>query len=94
MPVERMTSLQGGRRGMWRVKNIRCPISTDSDVSKHIALVPLFRESEIDSYFRVFERIAIALQWPTEVWPLLLWCKLHGKAQQAIAALSLEDFKL
>ncbi len=31
------------------------------DVSKHIALVPQFREIEVDSYFNVFERIASAL---------------------------------
>ncbi|KAI2644884.1 Tethering factor for nuclear proteasome STS1 [Labeo rohita] len=37
------------------------------DVSRHIALVPQFREAEIDSYFGAFERIATALQWPKEV---------------------------
>uniref|UniRef100_A0A8P4FXX4 CCHC-type domain-containing protein n=1 Tax=Dicentrarchus labrax TaxID=13489 RepID=A0A8P4FXX4_DICLA len=64
---------------------------TAFDVSKHIALVPMFRETEVDSYFGVFERIAAALQWPAEVWSLLLQCKIHGKAQDAIAALSLEE---
>ncbi len=33
------------------------------DVSKHISLVPQFREAEVDSYFNAFERIASALQW-------------------------------
>lgn len=61
------------------------------DISKHIALVPTFRESEVDSYFGAFERIAAALQWPAEVWPLLLQCKIHGKAQEAVAALPLAD---
>lgn len=37
------------------------------DVSKHIALVPQFREIEVDSYFNVFERIASALNWPREI---------------------------
>ena len=64
---------------------------TSFDVSKHIALVPVFRETEVDSYFGVFECIAAALQWPAEVWSLLLQCKIHGKAQDAIAALSLEE---
>lgn len=34
---------------------------TAFDVGKHIALVPYFRESEVDSYFNAFERIAILL---------------------------------
>lgn len=61
------------------------------DVSRHIALVPPFKETEIDSYFATFERLASALQWPAEVWPLLLQCKIHGKVQDAVAALPVED---
>ena len=44
------------------------------DLSKNIALVPPFRESEVDSYIFVFERVAAALHWPLEIWPLLLQC--------------------
>ena len=61
------------------------------DISKHIALVPPFRESEVDSYFSAFERIAAALSWPKEFWSLLLQCKLIGKAQEVCASLSIED---
>ncbi len=61
------------------------------DVSKHISLVPQFREAEVDTYFNAFERIASALQWSRDVWPLLLQCRLTGKAQEVCAALSLED---
>ena len=32
-----------------------------------------------------------ALHWPPEVWSLLLQCKLSWKAQEVVAALSLED---
>ena len=49
--------------------------SNTFDISRQTALVPLFRESEVDSYFCVFERIAVALKWPEEVWCLLLQCK-------------------
>lgn len=35
----------------------------------HIALVPPSRESEVDSYFNAFERIAATLNWPKSVWP-------------------------
>lgn len=61
------------------------------DVSRHIALVPPFRETEVDSYFNAFERIAAALNWPKDVWSLLLQCKLTGKAQEVCAALSVEQ---
>ncbi len=61
------------------------------DISKHVALVPPFREAEVDSYFNTFERLAIALKWPEEMWPLLLQCKIHGKAQEVVSALPLAD---
>lgn len=61
------------------------------DVSRHVALAPPFRESEVDSYFSAFERIAATLNWPKNVWPLLLQCKLVGKAQEVCNSLSIED---
>lgn len=65
--------------------------SSTFDLSKHISLVPQFREAKVDSYFNVFERVASMLHWSRDVWPLLLQCKLTGKAQEVCAALSLED---
>lgn len=56
-----------------------------------MALVPTFREAEIDSYFNAFERLAIALKWPEEMWPSLLQCKINGKAQEVVSALPLAD---
>ena len=61
------------------------------DVGKHIALVPPFREGEIDSYFHAFERIANTLKWPEDMWALLLQCKLSGKAQEVCASLTLDQ---
>uniref|UniRef100_A0A3P9JAN5 Gypsy retrotransposon integrase-like protein 1 n=1 Tax=Oryzias latipes TaxID=8090 RepID=A0A3P9JAN5_ORYLA len=61
------------------------------DISKYIPLVPSFRESEVDSYFGAFERIATALNWPKECWSLLLQCKLVGKAQEVCSSLSLDQ---
>ena len=61
------------------------------DITRNISLVPPFRESEVDSYFSVFERIAATLNWPMEMWPLLLQCRLTGKAQEVVSALPLED---
>lgn len=61
------------------------------DVSKHISLVPVFRETDIECYFTAFERIAVALSWPKDVWVILLQCKLSGKAQEACSSLSVQD---
>ncbi|XP_070398848.1 uncharacterized protein [Nothobranchius furzeri] len=61
------------------------------DISKCIVLVPPFREFEVDSYFQIFERIAAALEWPRDVWALILQCKLTGKAQEVMSSLSLSD---
>ncbi len=61
------------------------------DISHQIALVQLFRKSEVDTYFTVFEKIAAMLKWPRNVWPLLLQCKLVGKAQEVCLALMLEQ---
>ena len=61
------------------------------EVSKNIALVPTFRESEVDSYFSAFEKIATALDWHRDLWPILLQCKLVGKAQEVVLSLSLEE---
>nr|XP_054593822.1 uncharacterized protein LOC129160822 [Nothobranchius furzeri]XP_054593823.1 uncharacterized protein LOC129160822 [Nothobranchius furzeri] len=61
------------------------------DVSKCVSLLRPFRETEVDGFFLAFEQIAVTLQWPREVWSLLLQCKLSGKALQVISALSLTD---
>lgn len=61
------------------------------DISKYVKLVPPFREAEVDAYFVAFERIAGKLNWPRDMWALLLQCSLVGKAQEVISALSLED---
>lgn len=51
----------------------------------------LFSEMEVDSYFGAFERIAVSLNWPKEVWTLLLQCRLVGKAMEVFSTLSIED---
>ncbi|KAK2894299.1 hypothetical protein Q8A73_016783 [Channa argus] len=61
------------------------------DVSRNIALVLPFRESEVDLYFNAFKRIAATLKWPKTVWPLLLQCKFVDKAQEVCTSLSIED---
>ncbi|CAI5682996.1 unnamed protein product [Oreochromis niloticus] len=64
---------------------------TPFDVGKNSRLVPVFRDTEVDSYFDSFERIATALHWPRDSWAILLQCKLAGKAQEVCSSLSAED---
>ncbi|KAL6490268.1 hypothetical protein MHYP_G00006130 [Metynnis hypsauchen] len=58
-----------------RASSHRQPVtrSLEFDISKHSSLVPPFRESEVDSYFTAFERVAATLHWPKD---MLLQCKL------------------
>lgn len=70
----------------------RPPTTPESfDVSKHIVLVPHFREAEVDSYFSAFERIATSLCWPKDLWAILLQCRLVGKALEVFSTLSIEE---
>ncbi len=43
--------------------------AADFDISRHLTLVPVFRDNEVDSYFGAFERIAAALHWPRRLVP-------------------------
>lgn len=65
--------------------------SDSFDISKHISLVSMFCQREVDLHFCAFECIASALQRPSKILPLLFQCKIHSKAQEAVAALFLED---
>ena len=65
--------------------------STTFDISKHLALVPSFKEEDIDSYFDAFERIATTVKWPKNMWSILLQCKLVGKAREVCAALPFDQ---
>ncbi|KAK0138506.1 hypothetical protein N1851_024967 [Merluccius polli] len=69
------------------------PLICGFDVSKNIRLVPPFSEKEVDKYFTHFERVATTLNWPREMWPLLLQCVFTGKAQEVLSALSMDQAK-
>ena len=65
--------------------------SVPFDVSKHIKFVPPFQEKEVDKYFLHFEKIATSLEWPQDVWMLLLQSVLVGKAHEVYSAMSIEQ---
>jgi len=51
--------------------------------------VPPFQDSEVDQYFLHFKKVASSLEWPKEVWTLLLLqSALIGKAHEVCSALS------
>ena len=55
--------------------------------------LPNFDESEIEGFFKQFERIATELQWPNEYWHILVQSKFRGKATVAYNSLSEEQAK-
>ena len=59
-------------------------------MSKHIRFVLLFQDTEVDKYFLHFEKVASSLEWPKEVWTLLLQSTLIGKAREVYSALSVD----
>ena len=61
------------------------------DISKQIRFVPPFQEKEVDKYFLHFEKIASSLEWPSDVWTLLLQSVLVGKAREVYSSMTVEQ---
>ena len=61
------------------------------DSARNIRLVPPFQEKEVDKYFALFEKVDDSLNWPKEIWVLLLQSVLVGKAQEIYGSLSVEQ---
>ncbi|XP_076031946.1 uncharacterized protein LOC143019850 [Oratosquilla oratoria] len=57
------------------------------DVVQNARLLPEFDESNVDQYFRIFERMAKDYSWPKKFWPALLRTKLRGKPLRVYGAL-------
>uniref|UniRef100_A0AAV2JB14 Uncharacterized protein n=1 Tax=Knipowitschia caucasica TaxID=637954 RepID=A0AAV2JB14_KNICA len=87
----RMRQLELQSAGRSPVSSSPVVSAPEFDVTKNIHLVPTFRETEVESYFCVFERIAGALHWPRDVWAILLQCNLSGRASEACASLAVSD---
>ena len=58
-----------------------------------VKLVPLTEQDDIEAYLITFERVMQAYDIPNEQWTYYLAPQLTGKAQQAFAALSVEESK-
>ena len=80
-----------------RLKELEAPKSSKSsgepqfDISKQIRFVPPFQEKEVDKYFLHFEKIATSLEWPNDVWTLLLQSVLVGKAREVYSSMTVEQ---
>lgn len=61
------------------------------DIGRYIKLVPTFFEKTVEKYFPHFEKIAVNLGWPYEIWATLLQTVLVGRAADIYSALSIED---
>ena len=61
------------------------------DATKFVRFVPKFHDTEVDKYFLHFEKIAISLKWPKDVWTLLLQSALTGKAREIFSAMSIDQ---
>ncbi len=88
--IEETGRRESGRVRARQLSRDSATMETDFDVNKCIRLIPPFSERDVDKYFVLFERVAMTLKWPTEIWPLLLQCVFTGKAQEAYASLSPE----
>ncbi|KAL2095626.1 hypothetical protein ACEWY4_007774 [Coilia grayii] len=67
------------------------PFVQHFDVAHNVRMVPPFNEHEVEKYFMHFERVAVILKWPVELWTILLQTVLCGKAQSVYAALSVQQ---
>ena len=61
------------------------------NLSKHVRTVPVFNENEVEKYFQHFEKVAVSLEWPKKMWPVLLQSVLKGKAQETYSSLCEEE---
>ncbi|KAL2089275.1 hypothetical protein ACEWY4_013963 [Coilia grayii] len=70
---------------------------TTFDVSSCLKLMPKFNTEDVEVFFNAFEKIAHALEWPVEKWPILVQSAFVGKAQEAYTALNSaqsEDYRV
>ena len=70
---------------------LKSPSESQFDIRKQIRFVPPFQEKEVDKYFLHFEKVATSLEWPKDVWTLLLQSILVGKARKVYSSMSVEQ---
>lgn len=53
------------------------------EISSCLRLVPKCNRNDVGSFFDALDKIARALDWPEDKWPLLIHSVLEGRAQEA-----------
>ena len=53
--------------------------------------MPSFQEKKVDKYFAHFDKVTDSLNWPKEIWVLLLRSVVVGKAQEIFGSLSVDQ---
>ncbi|XP_041461225.1 uncharacterized protein LOC121412478 [Lytechinus variegatus] len=62
--------------------------SMEAGFSARVKLIPQYDETDLDSFFLLFERVARKMEWPESDWALLIQQVISGKAQSVVSALS------
>ena len=65
--------------------------SMGEEFAARLKCVPKFDESELDSFFCMFERITRKMEWPEDEWAFFIQQVVTGKAQSVVSALSDEQ---
>lgn len=86
-----MTPLPNANRSNAPVLQAQPLVDPPVEISRLVRMVPPFNEAEVDKYFAHFERVALTLKWPVEIWTLLLQTVLSGKAQSVYSALTVQQ---
>ena len=65
-------------------------------MSKNVCFVPPFQDTEVNKYFLhlSFEKITSSLEWPKEVWTLLLQSALLGEVYSALSVDQSSDYNV
>ncbi|XP_066958980.1 uncharacterized protein [Macrobrachium rosenbergii] len=71
-----MARLQGANM----VSSPRGNFSDRFNLGAALKLVPVFDERNVPEFFKAFDHVATQLSWPSEMWTVLIQCRLVGKA--------------
>ncbi len=84
--------------GKGRENGVRCwgerlSLSGGFDLASNLRLLPKFNEHDPDVFFSLFETMSEERDWPMSIRIVMLQTVITGKAQEAYAALMMEDRK-
>ena len=69
------------------------PIGDKFKTQEALKLLPDLKDSDLDTFFSTFEKIATAYNFPRDKWVFLLIGKLHDKANESINTMDIVDMQ-